>query len=51
MIHTDFERGFIRAQTIAYDDFVSNTKAKRARKKRVKCAPRVKTMWSKMVTY
>ncbi len=22
-IHTDFERGFIRAQTIAYDDFVS----------------------------
>ena len=22
MIHTDFERGFIRAQTIAYDDFV-----------------------------
>jgi GTP-binding protein YchF len=23
-IHTDFERGFIRAQTIAYDDFVAN---------------------------
>ncbi|MBK8457313.1 MAG: redox-regulated ATPase YchF [Phyllobacteriaceae bacterium] len=23
VIHTDFERGFIRAQTIAYDDFVS----------------------------
>ena len=22
MIHTDFERGFIRAQTIAYDDFI-----------------------------
>ena len=22
MIHSDFERGFIRAQTIAYDDFV-----------------------------
>ena len=22
-IHTDFERGFIRAQTIAYDDYVS----------------------------
>ena len=22
VIHTDFERGFIRAQTIAYDDFV-----------------------------
>ena len=23
MIHTDFERGFIRAETIAYDDFVA----------------------------
>tara|TARA_Y100001958_G_C20915966_1_gene332201 strand:- start:6 stop:668 length:663 start_codon:yes stop_codon:yes gene_type:complete len=23
-IHTDFERGFIRAETISYDDFVSN---------------------------
>ena len=22
-IHTDFERGFIRAETIAYDDFIS----------------------------
>ena len=24
VIHTDFERGFIRAETIAYDDFVAN---------------------------
>ena len=24
VIHTDFERGFIRAQTIAYDDFIKN---------------------------
>ncbi len=23
MIHTDFERGFIRAETIAYDDYVA----------------------------
>ena len=23
VIHTDFERGFIRAQTIAYDDYVA----------------------------
>jgi ribosome-binding ATPase YchF (GTP1/OBG family) len=22
-IHTDFERGYIRAQTIAYDDFIT----------------------------
>ena len=24
VIHTDFERGFIRAETIAYDDFVAH---------------------------
>jgi ribosome-binding ATPase YchF (GTP1/OBG family) len=24
VIHTDFERGFIRAQVMAYDDFVAN---------------------------
>ena len=23
VIHTDFERGFIRAQTIAYEDFIT----------------------------
>jgi len=23
VIHTDFERGFIRAQTIGYDDFIA----------------------------
>ena len=23
VIHTDFERGFIRAQTIAYDDYIA----------------------------
>ena len=23
MIHTDFEKGFIRAETIAYDDYVA----------------------------
>ena len=37
VIHTDFERGFIRAQVIAYDDFVSlggETKAKEAGKMR-----------------
>ncbi len=37
VIHTDFERGFIRAQTIAYDDFVGlggETAAKEAGKAR-----------------
>ncbi|QID18880.1 redox-regulated ATPase YchF [Nitrogeniibacter mangrovi] len=38
VIHTDFERGFIRAQTIAYDDFVAcegEAGAKEAGKMRV----------------
>jgi ribosome-binding ATPase YchF (GTP1/OBG family) len=37
VIHTDFEKGFIRAQTIAYDDYVSlggETPAKEAGKAR-----------------
>ena len=37
VIHTDFERGFIRAQVIAYDDFVGlggEAKAKEAGKMR-----------------
>lgn len=24
VIHTDFEKGFIRAETIAYDDYIAN---------------------------
>jgi ribosome-binding ATPase len=30
-VHTDFERGFIRAETIAYDDFIEAGSMKRAR--------------------
>ena len=29
VIHTDFERGFIRAETIAYDDFVARRRSRR----------------------
>src|SRR5512146_687990 len=35
VIHTDFERGFIRAETASYDDFVSNGGWKGAREKGV----------------
>src|SRR4051812_42624367 len=35
VIHTDFERGFIRAETVGYDDFVSNAGWKGAREKGV----------------
>ena len=33
VIHTDFERGFIRAETVGYDDFVANGGWKGAREK------------------
>ena len=33
VIHTDFERGFIRAETVAYDDFVANDGLKGSREK------------------
>jgi GTP-binding protein YchF len=32
-IHTDFERGFIRAETVAFDDFVSSGGMKEARER------------------
>jgi GTP-binding protein YchF len=35
VIHTDFERGFIRAETVGYEDFVSNDGWKGAREKGV----------------
>ena len=31
MIHTDFEKGFIRAETIAYDDYVALQRREPAR--------------------
>ncbi len=35
-IHTDFEKGFIRAQTIAFDDFITY-KGEQGAKKPVRC--------------
>jgi GTP-binding protein YchF len=35
VIHTDFEKGFIRAETVAYDDFVANNGWKGAKEKGV----------------
>ena len=46
-IHTDFEKGFIRAETISYDDFINNngwanskTNGKMIRRKRLYCQRR-----------
>jgi ribosome-binding ATPase len=33
VIHTDFERGFIRAETLAYNDFIANNSWKAAKEK------------------
>jgi GTP-binding protein YchF len=33
VIHTDFERGFIRGETVSYDDFIANAGWKGAREK------------------
>jgi len=35
VIHTDFEKGFIRAETVAYPEFVANGGWKGAREKGV----------------
>jgi ribosome-binding ATPase YchF (GTP1/OBG family) len=35
VIHSDFERGFIRAETVSFDDFVAHTGWKGAREKGV----------------
>jgi ribosome-binding ATPase len=44
VIHTDFERGFIRAQTIAFDDFIAQA-ASRAPRTPARCAPRARSTW------
>ncbi|HEV8410247.1 MAG TPA: DUF933 domain-containing protein, partial [Gemmatimonadaceae bacterium] len=35
VIHTDFERGFIRAETVGFDDFIANDGWKGAKEKGV----------------
>jgi ribosome-binding ATPase len=48
-IHTDFERGFIRAETIAYDDYPLAA-ARRVRRKPARCAPKARIMSSRTAT-
>ena len=42
VIHTDFERGFIRAETIAYD--YNELKSEKAAKEQEKCAKKERSM-------
>ena len=50
MIHTDFERGFIRAETIAYDDFVKLGGEAGATRRRQAARPKARTMSSRTAT-
>jgi ribosome-binding ATPase YchF (GTP1/OBG family) len=47
-IHTDFEKGFIRAETIAFEDFVEND-GEKAQKKLANLDQKVKIILSTMV--
>ena len=49
VIHTDFERGFIRAQTIAFADFVAHA-ASRAPRRPARCAPKARSTSSRTAT-
>ena len=49
VIHTDFERGFIRAETISYKDYVT-LGVKPARATPAGCGWRARNMWSRTVT-
>jgi ribosome-binding ATPase YchF (GTP1/OBG family) len=42
VIHTDFERGFIRAQTIAFEDFI--TYKGQVRRMPARCAPKARNI-------
>ncbi len=46
-IHTDFEKGFIRAQTISFEDFITY-KGEQGAKKQAKCVQKVKITSLKM---
>jgi hypothetical protein len=49
-IHTDFERGFIRAETIAYDDFVALRRRSRRARRRQAALRKARNMSSRTAT-
>ena len=50
VIHTDFEKGFIRAETIAYDDYIAAERRGRVPRRPGRCASRARTTSSRMAT-
>jgi len=49
VIHSDFEKGFIRAKTIAYDDYIACNGERRAREAG-KFRSRARSMWCRTAT-
>ena len=43
VIHTDFERGFIRAETVGYDDFVAQRRMEGSARERRRCDRRARS--------
>ena len=50
VIHTDFEKGFIRAQTIAYDDYIAGNGESRRQGSRQNARRRQGLLWSRTAT-
>ena len=50
VIHTDFEKGFIRAETIAYDDYVTLQRRGRRHATPASCGSRARTTSSRTAT-
>ena len=50
VIHTDFEKGFIKAETISYDDYVKYGSVPAARRMPAWCARRAGSTWSRTGT-
>ena len=50
VIHTDFERGFIRAETIAYDDYVELRRRGRRARQPARCGWKARTTSSPTAT-
>ncbi len=50
MIHTDFEKGFIRAETIAYDDYVRLNGEAGAKRSRQDAARKARSTSSRTAT-
>ncbi|VVM26280.1 GTP-binding and nucleic acid-binding protein YchF [uncultured Gammaproteobacteria bacterium] len=49
-IHGDFEKGFIRAETVAFDDFIE-CRGEKAQRKQENCAQKARSILCKMAMW